>query len=597
MSTKKSCSKCANSAKYLVEGTYYCGRCVPRAKKTQETLISEQPAAAADTGRTMGVARPARSSCIPRDDETDDDLGQFMTTNPEEILANFKIPDTFTGVIIEPFAGEGHLVSYYGLQQDRRECYDIDPKKDFIVKRDVFMEPPSFAGKYVVTNPPYRAKNKSANKDVFNRYGENDLYKCFIRMLIMDPCEGGILILPVNFLLSSGLLRDFLQVYKMPKIDVFETRVFNDTSSAVCSLQFEKRAINERPVGDFAVRPGEAISITFYPCNETVPFIPCVENNYVVGGEIYNLPVSGRYRVSRGNSKFVVKCIDDSATSRIRADVMDEVRVVEKPSERSYLPIVIEPPVGINVERALADRFNAYLNDMRDRYRSMFLTSYREGVRKRITFDLAYLIIGYLLDKMNVPVIVPSRLQTSQWRIDNLCGGDIENLKRNVCENNQKQLIAHITGIDLAILERKTSMRFNIKTFELIKYATPIGGDKFEWTEDMDCKYEYGEHTIFFNLKYISDRGGSQNRAMKETYHLILCQIAYLKKYPNRPHAFINILDGAECSRNIENFRYALRDEPDDILSNIFIGDMSEFQEHWQTNIAPERPPAQHTGQ
>ena len=79
-------------------------------------------------------------------------------------------------------------------------------------------------------------------------------------------------------------------------------------------------------------------------------------------------------------------------------------------SDRAYLPIVIEPPINQRDKEALMEHFNTYLNQMRAKYHSMFLTNYREGNRKRIDFKLAYLIIGYLLDSMDTqsPIAPPT---------------------------------------------------------------------------------------------------------------------------------------------------------------------------------------------
>jgi hypothetical protein len=47
---------------------------------------------------------------------------------------------------------------------------------------------------------------------------------------------------------------------------------------------------------------------------------------------------------------------------------------------------------------ALADRFNAFLDETRARTHSLFLAAYREGTRKRISFDLVYRILSHILD-------------------------------------------------------------------------------------------------------------------------------------------------------------------------------------------------------
>ena len=64
-------------------------------------------------------------------------LGQFYTTNYDYILQNLYIPKNIIK-IIEPFAGNGDLLNfikdkeYYEL-----ECYDIEPKKDYIIEKNM----------------------------------------------------------------------------------------------------------------------------------------------------------------------------------------------------------------------------------------------------------------------------------------------------------------------------------------------------------------------------------------------------------------------------------------------------------------------------
>ena len=47
---------------------------------------------------------------------------------------------------------------------------------------------------------------------------------------------------------------------------------------------------------------------------------------------------------------------------------------------------------------------NNYINNLREKYNSLFLTNYRESkdiARKRISFQLVYSIIGYILENWN----------------------------------------------------------------------------------------------------------------------------------------------------------------------------------------------------
>jgi hypothetical protein len=111
-------------------------------------------------------------------------LGQFYTTNQEYILQGMKIPDNIKN-IIEPFTGNGDLINF--IKKDNIEYnieyYDIEPKKDYIIKQDTIRNPPNYNNKYLITNPPYLARNKSKDKTLFDKYDVNDLYKWVSRVM------------------------------------------------------------------------------------------------------------------------------------------------------------------------------------------------------------------------------------------------------------------------------------------------------------------------------------------------------------------------------------------------------------------------------
>ena len=156
-------------------------------------------------------------------------LGQFYTTNYDYILKNMSIPKNITH-IIEPFAGNGDLLNFI----KNKECYtieqyDIEPKNECIIMQDTLKQPPCYHNKFILTNPPYLARNKNSNKEIYDMYGANDLYKCFILSIIENKCKGGIIIVPLNFICSIrqsdiNLREKFLNTYSIIKMNIFEER-------------------------------------------------------------------------------------------------------------------------------------------------------------------------------------------------------------------------------------------------------------------------------------------------------------------------------------------------------------------------------------
>ena len=337
-------------------------------------------------------------------------LGQFFTTNHEYILQNMIIPNEITD-IIEPFAGNCDLLHFIEKNTNKKyniACYDLDPKNENIIQRDTIKDPPNYNNKYLITNPPYLARNKSNDKYLFDKYDVNDLYKCLIKDLITNKCLGGIIILPLNFWSSIRnadikLRKLFLQIYDIILLNIFEEPVFDDTTYTICSFQFELKKNNKNN-----------LNIFIYPSKINIKTELNDDNNYMIGGEIYNLKLKNNYKILRLTSKnlekkntnILVKCIDDNNNNKIALSFVNDKDIyidnTPNQSARTYATLIIEPQIDIDKQLQLISEFNKYLEEQRTKYNSLFLTNYRESkdiARKRISFDLVYSIVEYILDK------------------------------------------------------------------------------------------------------------------------------------------------------------------------------------------------------
>jgi hypothetical protein len=337
--------------------------------------------------------------------------GQFFTTNYAYIMKGMYIPLDVSN-IIEPFVGNGDILNF--LDSDREfitECYDIDPKRVDTIQQDTLKTPPDYDDKFVITNPPYLARNKSTDKQLFDKYATNDLYKCFLKGIIASKCVGGIIIIPLNFWCSIRkadilLRKEFLEKFYINHLNIFEERVFLDTSYTVCCFQFEKR--NDE---------NTMIDITIYPTERELSLQLNKKNNYTFGGEIYTFDskfyaitrLTDKNKNSSGKTNILVKCIDDNANSKIGLSIVSDTGIfidtTPNLSSRTYASLSIVPEISLEVQEKLVERFNEYLCTHRDCYNSLFLTNYRESkdiARKRISFDLVYKIVGHLLDVMDV---------------------------------------------------------------------------------------------------------------------------------------------------------------------------------------------------
>jgi hypothetical protein len=344
-------------------------------------------------------------------------LGQFYTTNQQYILQGMKIPDNIKN-IIEPFAGNGDLINFIENEQDKNninyiiECYDIEPKKTYILKQDTIKNPPDYNNKYLITNPPYLARNKSKDKSLFDKYHVNDLYKCVIKDILTNICLGGIFIIPLNFWCSIRnadieLRKAFLEKYNIILLNIFEEQVFDDTTYTICSFQFELKKNNDY---------SNKINIIVYPSKTNINIELNNGNNFIIGGDIYNLKLKNTYKITRltkknkekSNTNILVKCIDDNIKSQIGLSFVEDkdIYIDNTPNQtaRTYATLIIEPKIEKDKQKQLIAKFNKYLEEHRKKYNSLFLTNYRESkdiARKRISFDLVYSITGYILDNFN----------------------------------------------------------------------------------------------------------------------------------------------------------------------------------------------------
>ena len=336
-------------------------------------------------------------------------LGKFYTTNYEYILQNMKIPADISH-IIEPFAGNCDLLNFIDTDKYIVEAYDIDSDYKNIIKRDTLKNPPCYDDKFVLTNPPYLARNKNKNKELYDKYNCNDLYKCFIINLINSKkCQGGIIIIPLNFISSNrksdiNLRKRFFKEYIVDIINLFEEKVFDDTSYTVCSMLFNRRGSQIKKT-----------KLYIYPTQKCVDVSFSEENNYTIGGEIYNLPVSEKYKIERATkfttddeyiTNILLKCIDDSTLNQLGFRIINSkdryIDNTEKLSARSYATLVVKPMLSLQEQEKLVQEANSYLKKKREKYNSLFLSNYRESngiARKRISFRLAFQICSYILSR------------------------------------------------------------------------------------------------------------------------------------------------------------------------------------------------------
>ena len=335
-------------------------------------------------------------------------LGQFYTTRAKYIMGDL-IKDLPNEVpVIEPFCGNGDLLIF----ENQFEMYDIDPKKEGCIQRDTLRNPPDYKGKLVITNPPYLAKNKSEDKEIYQKYNIGDLYKASI-LSIME-CKGGILIIPLNFFCDEDdeIRKIFFNRFQVVNLKVFEETVFDDTAYTICAFSFLPRTSEKT-----------SLKIKFFPSEYEEEFDVEEQTGYRIGSEFFkivnsqkNIGVSRLLIGESSNSKIFLRSIDTGSNEgRISLSMCNDPYYGEK-SDRVFATIKTPIEYTGKIQEKIVKEFNSFLEVNRKKYRSMFLTNYRNSSssysRKRISFEVAYKIISYIIEKEGMPT---NKVKKSLW--------------------------------------------------------------------------------------------------------------------------------------------------------------------------------------
>lgn len=313
-------------------------------------------------------------------------LGQFYTKNSSYIIKDLIEVFPKESVIIDPFCGDWDLLKLV----DREHFvigYDIDPKSEKVNKQNTLLEVPCYENKWVITNPPYLARNKSDDKKLFDLYKLDDLYK--ISMKTLEEVEGGVLIVPLNFFSNDDIAfrKWFLTRFQVEKVYVFEEPVFEDTTYNVCSFSFRKGV-------------AEKVIFETIPSNETIEIFLNEETDFTIGNEIFHLPQS-KVKIRRiligeekqGKHLFINAL--DKRQEKIKIEVKDIY--FGKNTDRCFASVELDKEFNEEQLSKIAEVANERLNFYRKKYGSLFLTNYRDFGRKRISFELAYLFIRHAI--------------------------------------------------------------------------------------------------------------------------------------------------------------------------------------------------------
>lgn len=325
---------------------------------------------------------------------TDLEKTKHYSKKSELLLRGLKDFVPKDAILVEPFAGELDLVNMWPSAD--WELYDIEPKGEEINERDSLLNPPDYTGRWIITNPPFLAKNKAKDKTLFELYGFDDFYKIALHTFI--GCKGGIVIVPLNFFVDEGsrkIREEFLSSYKVDRMNVFGKPMFTSTTYSVCAFAFHKEQ-NE----------SQSFNCYFDEIEKDFQMNISAAHGYRYGGEWLDeiekvIPKFSRLvegKMPNGQITKMKLTALDTRLSPIGIDIVDEP-YCGKQSDRIYATLVSEVPLTERRQRELAVDFNEALACARALHYNLLFTNYRDYNRKRIGFDFAYKLLTKLLEE------------------------------------------------------------------------------------------------------------------------------------------------------------------------------------------------------
>ena len=299
--------------------------------------------------------------------------------------------------IIEPFVGDGDLLKLCSALGGVYKCYDIEPKNlSNFEQKDTLLNNVLESDCYVITNPPYLAKNKM-NKELKDKYKNilnshiNDLYQIFINQLIKTPIKGGLIIIPINFLIGKEtefIRNEFKNVYNITHINIFEKKMFENTTQSVVTILF----INKSNIIQ------NDLKINLYTKQNTYKNI----DSNIFDNDIFNY-----FKIKNDKIKFIryYNIPKNYKSTHIKINLIDTsnksicAEYNENPKEhiitdRSFMNVCCNHNLSQNLQIRLIKVFNKKLEKYRKQTFSICLSSYREYSRKRLTFSEASHILS-----------------------------------------------------------------------------------------------------------------------------------------------------------------------------------------------------------
>lgn len=342
---------------------------------------------------------------------------KFYSTN-EELIYNININNYINSNtnIYEPFYGNGDLLKMLiSTNNDYKtltinDITDIDDKQIGyknvnILNTDSLLSClwANTEHNFIITNPPYTSKNKLSS-EIKNKYkklfvnGVDDLYLIFMKQLINYPVDGGFIIIPSNFIFGkrNKLFIEFMKIYNINILNIYEKKTFENTTQSVISLLFTIKKANDTHTKIYIHNNDNSITtlsnktfnkIINYNINDWLP----INDNNIIISRSFNKPTELMHTHIR------ISLLDYN----MKAYYTDTL-IIDKETDHAFMSVCINKNLTEEEQYKIIELFNEILNDLRNKTHSLIFTSYREFNRKRLSFSEAIHILKYTINKLYI---------------------------------------------------------------------------------------------------------------------------------------------------------------------------------------------------
>lgn len=316
-------------------------------------------------------------------------------------------------VIYEPFCGNCDLINMIKenkieFNENNLKLFDLEGNDEIIIKKDTLLDCcwKNQNHIFVLTNPPYTAKNKLTqyDKDKYKKLINNcsDLYQIFIKQLIQYPVDFGLIIIPSNFLFgqqTTKLRKQFIDRYFLINVNIFEKKIFEETTQSTVSILFINNSLTihnlTRKIN--LIRDNEIINLNYEYFETLLEFD--LEKHYSRKINDDSIDLIRYYHIPNEYFKTNIKI--NLIDYNMKAEYIETKDIKEqKLTDRSFIIVCSNKNISKEKQLEIIESFNNKLSRIRLKTHSLCLTSFREFTRKRLTIKQSLTIMKYIMTRI-----------------------------------------------------------------------------------------------------------------------------------------------------------------------------------------------------